>query len=273
MFTFLAVFAPAPAMAVPVPIVVLLQMNRIAGAATGTAGFSGDAGPALLGALSQPESVSIDGAGNLYIADTSNNRVRRIDVETGTITTVAGNGQQGYGGDSGPATNAALNQPTGILADPHGNLYIADTGNGIVRLVNIETGIITTVVGIPNITPFDPAKRGDGGPPLQAELDAPAALALDVSGNLYIADSRNNRVRKVSQITGTITTVAGDGSAAYSGDGGLATQASLNQPTGGWTRCSQQHLHRGFREQSHSKSKRDHGKHRHSGGLSGLFRL
>jgi sugar lactone lactonase YvrE len=228
----LAVLLPLRAWGIPAPISVLLQINRVAGSPTGVAGNSGDAGPALSALLSQPESVAIDGGGNLYIADTSNNQVRRIDAATGIITTVAGNGQQGYNGDGIAATQASLYQPSGVVVDGHGNLYIADTGNRIVRFVNLQTGIITTVAGTPNLTTFDPTNIGDNGPATHASIDIPAAIALDSAGNLYIADSGNNRIRKVTAATGIITTAAGNGTAGFSGDGGLATAATLNQPTG-----------------------------------------
>lgn len=232
-FAFLAIFSPVKAWAIPVaPVSVLLQINRVAGSPAGTAGVTGDAGPALGALLSQPEGVSIDGAGNLYIADTSNNRIRRIDAATGIITTVAGNGSQGYSGDGGLAANATLDQPSAVLVDAHGNFYIADTGNNIVRFVNINTGIITTVAGTYYTDAFSPGRLGDGGLATSAELDIPTALAVDTAGNLYIADSGDNRIRIVSATTGFITTVAGTGAASYSGDGGLATAATLNQPTG-----------------------------------------
>ncbi len=227
-----AFFFSASMKAATVPVSVLLQINRIAGSATGLPGNSGDAGSALLSLLNQPEGVSIDGAGNLYIADTGNNRIQCVDAASGIVTTVAASGQLGYSGDSGPAIDALLNQPVAVLVDRHGNLYIADTGNHIVRFVSQSTGIITTIAGTPNITVFDPNQIGDGGPATQAELDSPAALALDAAGNLYIADAGDNRVREVSAVTGSITTVAGTGVAGYTGDNILATRSELNNPTG-----------------------------------------
>jgi sugar lactone lactonase YvrE len=228
--SFLSLFAlPAQAQ---VPVSVLSQINRIMGSATGAAGYSGDTGPALSALLSQPEGVAIDGGGNLYIADTANDCIRRIDASTGIVTTVAGiAGQQGYAGDNGPGIAAQLNQPAAVVVDVHGNLYIADTGNQIVRLLNLGTGTIKTVVGTAYTTPFNPAVLGDGGLALSAELDAPAGLALDAAGNLYIADSGDNRIREVTQGTQFITTIAGNGSATYNGDGIAATLASLSQPT------------------------------------------
>lgn len=214
------------------PVSILLQINRVAGSPVGLPGGAVDTGPALLSLLNQPEGVAVDGAGNLYLADTGNNQIQKIDAVTGDITTVAANGLLGYGGDSGAAVNALLNQPVSVQVDSHGNLYIADTGNHIVRFVRQDTGIITTIAGTPMITVFDPNNIGDGGPATQAELNSPAALALDSTGNLYIADAGNNRIREVSAATGVITTVAGTGVAGYNGDNLQATQAELNNPTG-----------------------------------------
>lgn len=221
-------FFAAPLLAIPNPVSVLLQINRLAGSPTAALGDSGDNGPALNSLLSQPESVTVDGAGNLYIADTANDCIRRIDVTTGILTTVAGTpGQQGYGGDNGPATAAKLNQPAAVLADAYGHLYIADTGNSVIRKITIATGIISTVAG--NRTA---GYSGDAGLATQAELNLPTALAVNASGNLFIADTANNRVRRVDSITGIITLFAGDGSAAYNGDGIPATLASLSAPQG-----------------------------------------
>ena len=211
-----AILLPAPVWAAPAPVSVLLQIDRVAGSPTGASGTSGNLGPALLSLLNQPEGVAVDGAGDLYIADTANNRIQRIDATTGIIST----------------TDSQLNQPVGVLVDRGGNLYIADTGNHIVRFVSVKTGIITTVAGTPYITVFDPNSIGDGGPATQAEMNSPTALALDAAGNLYIADAGNNRIREVSATTGIITTVAGTGVAGYTGDNILATQSQLNDPTG-----------------------------------------
>lgn len=222
----LMAMATRPLKAAQVPVSVLLQINRVAGSPTGLAGDSGDSGPALLSLLNQPDGVSVDGGGNLYVADTANNQIRRIDAAAGTVTTVAANGLLSSG------VNTLLNQPVSVLVDPHGNLYIADTGNHIVRFVSMDTGIVTTVAGSAAVTIFDPSHLGDGGPATLAELDAPAALTLDSAGNLYIADSGDNRVREVSATTGIISTVAGTGVAGYAGDNILATQAQLNSPMG-----------------------------------------
>jgi len=218
--------APMTLPAAPVPVSVLLQINRVAGSPSGIAGGPAEAGPALLSLLNQPEGVSIDGGGNLYVADTANNQIERIDAVTENISTVAANGLLGSSG------TALLNQPAGILVDPHGNLYIADTGNHLVRFINMESGIVTTVAGNPAITLFEPSDIGDGGPATQAALDSPTALALDRDGNLYVADAGDNRVREISASTGIISTVAGTGAAGYTGDNVPATTAELNHPTG-----------------------------------------
>jgi sugar lactone lactonase YvrE len=192
-------------------------------AGNGTQGYTGDGGPAALAELNYPMGVAFDASGNLYIVDTGNNRVRKVDM-TGVITTVAGTGAQGYSSD-GPAISAELNQPTGVAVDNTGNLYIADNQNFCIRKVDM-TGIITTVAG--NGTQ---GYGGDGGPATSAELDYPTGVAVDNADNLYVADARNNRIRRVDR-SGIITTVAGNGTQGYGGDGGLATSAKLNYPAG-----------------------------------------
>ena len=188
-------------------------------AGTGAEGFGGDGGPATQAELARPAGVALDGEGNLYIADADNHRVRRVDAG-GTITTVAGTGAEGFGGDGGPATQAELHWPTGVALDGQGNLYIADAGNHRVRRVD-AAGTIATVAGT-----GDYGFGGDGGLATQAELAWPAGLALDGQGNLYIADAENHRVRRVDA-AGTIATVAGTGAVGFGGDGGPATQAQL----------------------------------------------
>jgi len=176
------------------------------------AAYSGDGGPALNAQFNSPMGVIADTVGNLYIADTLNNRVRKIDASTGIVTTVAGNGYTttnswgGYSGDGGPATSAELNWPMGLALDASGNLYIADYGNSRIRKVLASTGIITTVAG----TGFQ-AYGGDGGPATSAYLYDPQGVAVDSSGNIYIADTFNNLVRKINASTGVITTVGGTG--------------------------------------------------------------
>jgi sugar lactone lactonase YvrE len=170
--------------------------------------------------------VVVDTAGNLYIVEAFGNRIRKVST-TGTITTVAGPGSaNGALGDGGPATGATLSNPMGVALDIAGNIYIADTGHDRVRKVSPE-GTITTVAGT-GISSIG-AALGDGGQATAASVLSPTGVSADTAGNLYIADSGHYRIRKVSP-AGTITTVAGNGSAAYSGDGGLATLAAI-RPT------------------------------------------
>ncbi len=193
-------------------------------AGNGANGFSGDGGPAASARLSYPSGVAMDGSGNLYIADQYNQRIRMVSAG-GTITTVAGSGATVYFGDSGPATSASLSNPSGVVVDGGGNLYIADPNNNRIRKVSAG-GTISTVAGN-GIYGFS----GDGGPAASASLSFPFGVATDGGGNLYIADSNNNRIRKVSA-EGTITTVAGNGAAGFSGDGGPAISASFSFPIG-----------------------------------------
>jgi len=209
----------------------MAQMKIVPGVTTaagdGTAGFAGDNGPATSAEVNRTEGIATDSAGNLYIADWQNNRIRKVTAATGIITTVAGNGTAGFTGDGGPATSAELKGPTGIFVDSAGNLYIADQANNRVRKVDAGTGVITTVAG--NGTA---GFSGDGGAATSAEMYSPTDLALDGAGNLYIADNANNRIRKVAAGTGVITTYVGNGAAAFAGDGGASTTASVNSPAG-----------------------------------------
>ncbi|MFN2467067.1 MAG: hypothetical protein ABR521_02895 [Gaiellaceae bacterium] len=205
-------------------------------AGTGTAGFGGDNGPATGADLRFPEGVALDAAGNLYVADSANYRVRRIDAAAPhTITTVAGNGTFGSGGDNGPATSAQIGYVHDVALDSAGNLFIADRNWNKVRRVDAVTKTITTVAGNGAFCGNFPCPTGDGGPAIAAQLNSPEGIAFDAGGNLYIADGFNNRVRRVTAgangtIEGTdvITTVAGNGEKAYGGDGGPATAARLN---------------------------------------------
>src|SRR5204863_186490 len=162
----------------------------------------------------------LDGAGNLFIMDQGNVRIRRVDAGTGTITTVAGTGTQGFSGDGGPATAAALSVPSDVGLDGAGNLFIADWGNNRLRRVDAGTGTITTVAG-----GGTGRAGGGGGAATAAELSSPSGQALDGAGNLFIADRENQRLRRVDAGTGTITTVAGNGTVGFRGDGGPATAA------------------------------------------------
>jgi sugar lactone lactonase YvrE len=194
-------------------------------AGSGTAGFAGDGGPATAAQLSEPPGVAVDPAGNLFIADRLNHRVRMVAADTGIITTVAGTGTAGFGGDGGPATGARLSVPRGVALDASGNLFIADFGNARVRKVEARTAIITTVAG-------GGATLGDGGPATSARVSGVAAVALDATGNMFIAEQQTHRVRMVAAGTGIITTIAGIGTSGFSGDGGPATGAQLASPTG-----------------------------------------
>ena len=194
-------------------------------AGDGTSGYTGDAGAALSAELNSPLDITLDSSNNLYIVDSGNNVIRKVNAVTGIITTVAGHGVSGFSGDDGLATDAALNAPESAVLDGVGNLYITDTGNNVIRKVNASTGVITTVAGIGLLAGYS----GDGNLATSARLNAPSSIALDGFGNLYIADYSNDVIRKVDAITGIITTVAGTpGTPGYAGDGGAATAALLN---------------------------------------------
>ena len=210
-------------------------------AGNGSCCFSGDGGQATSASLASPNSVAVDASGNLYIADISN-RVRKVSP-SGIITTVAGNGTQGFSGDGGPAISASLNEPYGLAVDASGNLYISDLANNRIRKIT-PGGTISTIAGIgpscPASGPPCGGFSGDGGKATSAALNNPRGVALDASGNFYIADTDNSRIRKVSP-AGIITTVAGDGNtytctpascSPFYGDGGQATSAGLLFPEG-----------------------------------------
>ena len=193
-------------------------------AGTSRSGFGGDGGPAAAAELNFPEDVAIDGAGNLYIADTANHRIRRVD-SSGTITTIAGSGEEGFSGDGGPAVLAQLSGPKGVAVDGAGNFYMADAGNNRIRRID-SSGRITTVAGT-----GQPGFSGDGGPAVSAQLTAPKGVSVDGSGNVYIADQEDLRIRRVDP-SGTITTFAGTGEWGFGGDNGPAVQARLRRPDG-----------------------------------------
>lgn len=191
-------------------------------AGTGEQGFAGDGGLATSALLDSPAGVAVDTAGNIYIADTHNQRVRK--VSGGTITTIAGTGVTGFSGDGGPAASAQLSNPTALALDSSGNLYIADTDNHRIRRISGTT--ITTVAGN-----GEQAFSGDGAAATAAGIDSPNGVAVDAWGRIYIGDTHNQRVRVVDA-SGMISTLAGNGSKAYGGDGGVATGASLARPRG-----------------------------------------
>jgi len=208
------------------------KINAITGiistvAGNGIQGFGGDGSSATLANLNNPIDVKIDSSGNLFIADANNNRIRKVNASTGIITTIAGNGTAGYGGDGGAASAAILKKPSGLNFDISGNLYITDGDNYRIRKINGGSGVISTVAG--NGTQ---GYSGDGIAANATTLNYPRGLTLDNFGNLYIADASNHRIRKVNAITGIITTIAGNGTSGFSGDGGLATNATLNTPYG-----------------------------------------
>jgi sugar lactone lactonase YvrE len=204
----------------PIPFTIAANISTVAG--DGVSGYTGDGGAATSAELKYPAGVAVDKSGNLYIADTYNQVIRKV-TPAGVITTIAGNGTAAYGGDGGPATSASLCYPQGVAVDATGNVYIADYCNAAIRKVT-PAGTISTVAG----TGFS-GYSGDGGTATAAKLNAPADVRLDSAGNLYIADYGNSVVRKVTP-AGTISTVAGNGTAGYSGDGGSATAAELNGP-------------------------------------------
>jgi uncharacterized protein (TIGR03437 family) len=202
-----------------------LQTTRVIAGLLFQPGFNGDNQLARNAQLWTPDGLAFDAQGNLYVAEASNHRVRRIALN-GTITTVAGTGRSGLDGDGGPATQASLHGPTFLAFDAAGNLYIADSRNHKVRKVT-PGGIISTVAGNGRAS-----YSGDGGPATEATLQQPTGLAFDAAGNLYIADTNNNRIRKVEASDGTISTFGGNGFPGFSGDGGPAINASFNFPIG-----------------------------------------
>jgi sugar lactone lactonase YvrE len=198
------------------------KISTIAG--VGGAGYSGDGGSAVLAKLRNPSGIAVDSAGNVFFADMGNNRIRKISA-SGMITTVAGTGAGRFSGDGGPAVSAAIKHAEGVAVDSKGDIYISDTGNNRIRMIG-ASGIIQTVAGT-GAAGFS----GDGGPAISAKLHSPVGVALDSSGKLYVADCYNNRIR-VIDTSGNITTLAGNGTAGFSGDGGPAASASLKFPSG-----------------------------------------
>jgi trimeric autotransporter adhesin len=196
-------------------------------AGTGEVGYSGDGGQAMSARLNFPKGVAVDASGNIYIVDTANHCIRKVTKSTGVITTVAGGGDYDFDNvhDGGQATSAVLASPLGVTLDASGNVYITDTKHFRIRMVTKSTGVITTVAGNGTAGYF-----GDGGQATSSKLSFPYGIAVDASGNIYIADQYNHRIRMITN--GVITTVAGTGEVGYSGDGGLATSANISYPCG-----------------------------------------
>lgn len=198
-------------------------------AGNGTAGFLGDGGQATAARLNGPAGVAIDGSGNLYISDQANHRIRKV-TSGGVISTVAGSGTAGWVGDGSPATNYRLSSPDDICLDPNNSdhLYIADGGNNMVRKLVLSTSTISIFAGKYNggVGGFS----GDGAAATNALLNTPSGVWVDGSGDVFIADKINNRIRKVSG--GNISTICGTGTASYTGNGGQATAATINSPSG-----------------------------------------
>lgn len=196
-------------------------------AGNGVQGYGGDGGPAIAAHLKNPEGLSVAANGDLYVCDSDNHVIRKVAAATGIITTVAGNGLPGYTGQGGAAPLARLKFPEDVAVAGNGDLYIADTGNHVIRKVTAATGVITTVAGNGS-----PGASGNGGPATDARLNSPRGIQVAANGDLYIGDRSNNLIRKVTAITGTISSYAGTGAAGYSGDGGAAILARLRLPQG-----------------------------------------
>ncbi len=189
----------------------------------GIGAFAGDGGPATSAEISSAFALAMDTSGNVFFTD-GGRRIRRMDAVALTVSTVAGSATVGFSGDNGPATSATLNSPQGVAVDGAGNLYIADAQNSVIRFVNASTQVITTIAGAAGSFGFS----GDGGPASSAVLNFPTDLKVDTAGNLYFVDSGNNRIRRIDHTSLAISTVAGNGNSASSGDGGPATSAGMS---------------------------------------------
>ncbi len=208
------------------PVLIPGQISTVVG--DGNHYYQTDGVPATQTSIYLPSGLAVDAAGNLYLADSINNRIRKVDAATQNITTIAGNGYAGSTGDGGPATSAEITTPSGIALDGAGNLYIADTGNNTIRRVDALSGVITTVAGTPGTSGY----TGDGGLATSATLRSPQAIALAPDGDLVIADTANAAVRVLTASDGKIQTIAGTGTPGFNGDGVTATSAQLNDPSG-----------------------------------------
>ena len=193
-------------------------------AGTGVSGFSGDGSAANLAQIDGPMGVATDPAGNVYIVDAGNDRIRKVNI-SGVISTIAGTGVGGFSGDGAAANLAQINNPSGVVVDAIGNIYISDMTNHRIRKIN-TSGIISTYAGTGTL-----GFSGDGGAATSAQINYPRAISVDISGNVHVADASNHRIRKINN-AGVISTIVGTGTLGYSGDGGLASSAQINYPRG-----------------------------------------
>jgi len=201
------------------------MIRTIAG--TGKPGFGGDGGPGDKARLREPNGIALDGRGKLYVADVRDQRVRVLDLNTGTIVTFCGTGEKKEAGDGGPYQRASLLGPRAVAVGPDGSVYICEREGNAIRRVNVATGIIERVAGT-GVADY----TGDGGPALKASFRGPKEMKVDSAGNLYVVDTENHAIRRIDAATGIIQTVAGSGTPGSSGGGGPATAAKLNRPHG-----------------------------------------
>ncbi|HMV82293.1 MAG TPA: BACON domain-containing carbohydrate-binding protein [Blastocatellia bacterium] len=209
-------------------------ISTIAGS-PGSSGFSGDGGAATAARLNFPIGVAVDGAGNVYICDSGNNRIRKVTAATGVISTIAGNGTAGFSGDGAAGTSAQINTPQNVAVDKNGNVYISDFSNNRIRKVNAADGVISTVAGAGTLCSPAGGTCGDGGAATAAFLNGPNNVSVDKDGNLIVSDPGNFRIRKVTVADGKIATIVGTGVQGFSGDGGPALSAQVSVPVGAIT--------------------------------------
>lgn len=196
-------------------------------AGTGQKGYAGDGGAALQATFNLPHELRFDAAGDLYVVDMTNHAVRKIDMKSGVITTIAGNGKPGYAGDGGPARESQLKQPHSIQFGPDGSLYICDIGNHVIRRVDMKSGVISTFAGVGR-----PGPTPDGSPITGTPLNGPRSLDFDKAGNLWLCTREGNQVFKFDLATGKIHHIAGTGKKGLTGNGGPAKEATLSGPKG-----------------------------------------
>jgi streptogramin lyase len=201
------------------------MMTTIAG--NGEKGYSGDGGPATAAAMNMPHELRFDAKGDIYVAERDNHVIRKIEMKTGLISTVAGTGKPGFGGDGGPGTRASLNMPHAILVDRDGTLLICDLGNQRIRRLHLDTGVIDTYAGTGTRAP-----TAEGAPVAGTALNGPRTMALAPNGDLYLTLREGNAVLRIDRRTETFHHVAGTGQQGYSGDGGSALDARLGGPKG-----------------------------------------